>query len=61
MLAARPLVPALRERFPGHRIFLSTTTVTGNEVAKKSVRGLDGLFFAPIRLFPHPVRRALGS
>jgi 3-deoxy-D-manno-octulosonic-acid transferase len=58
VLAARPLVPALRERFPGHRVFLSTTTVTGNEVAKKSVRGLDGLFFAPFD-FPHPVRRAL--
>ena len=58
VLAARPLVPALRERFPGHRVFLSTTTVTGNEVAKKSVRGLDGLFFAPFD-FPHAVRRAL--
>ena len=58
VLAARPLVPALRERFPSHRIFLSTTTVTGNEVAKKSVRGLDGLFFAPFD-FPHAVRRAL--
>ena len=58
VLAARPLVPALRERFPSHRIFLSTTTLTGNEVAKKSVRGLDGLFFAPFD-FPHPVRRAL--
>jgi 3-deoxy-D-manno-octulosonic-acid transferase len=58
VLAARPLVPALRERFPGHRIFLSTTTVTGNEVAQKSVRGLDGLFFAPFD-FPHAVRRAL--
>lgn len=58
VLAARPLVPALRERFPGHRIFLSTTTLTGNEVAKKSLRGLDGLFFAPFD-FPHAVRRAL--
>jgi 3-deoxy-D-manno-octulosonic-acid transferase len=58
VLAARPLVPALRERFPGHRLFLSTTTLTGHEVAKKSVRGLDGLFFAPFD-FPHAVRRAL--
>jgi 3-deoxy-D-manno-octulosonic-acid transferase len=57
VLAARPLVPALRERFPGHRLFLSTTTLTGNEIAK-SVRGLDGLFFAPFD-FPHAVRRAL--
>jgi 3-deoxy-D-manno-octulosonic-acid transferase len=58
VLAARPLVPALRERFPAHRIFLSTTTTTGNAVAKKSVRGVDGLFYAPLD-FPHPVRRAL--
>jgi 3-deoxy-D-manno-octulosonic-acid transferase len=58
VLAARPLVPALRERFRSHRIFLSTTTVTGNAVAKKSVRGVDGLFYAPFD-FPHAVRRAL--
>ncbi len=58
VLAARPLVPALRERFPGHRIFLSTTTMTGNAVARKNVRGADGLFYAPLD-FPHPVRRAL--
>jgi 3-deoxy-D-manno-octulosonic-acid transferase len=58
VLAARPLVPALRERFPGHRVFLSTTTITGNAVAKKSVRGVDGLFYMPFD-FPHPVRRAL--
>jgi 3-deoxy-D-manno-octulosonic-acid transferase len=58
VLAARPLVPALRERFPGHRLFLSTTTMTGNVVAKKSIRGVDGLFYAPFD-FPHPVRQAL--
>jgi 3-deoxy-D-manno-octulosonic-acid transferase len=58
VLAARPLVPVLRERFPRHRLFLSTTTMTGNEVARKSVRGVDGLFYAPFD-FPHPVRAAL--
>jgi 3-deoxy-D-manno-octulosonic-acid transferase len=58
VLAARPLVPALRARLPQHRIFLSTTTMTGNAVAKKSVRGIDGLFYAPFD-FPHPVRKAL--
>jgi 3-deoxy-D-manno-octulosonic-acid transferase len=58
VLAARPLVPALRERFPGHRLFLSTTTMTGNAVAKKSVRGVDGLLYAPFD-FPRPVRQAL--
>jgi len=58
VLAARPLVPALRERFPNHRLFLSTTTMTGNAVAKKSVRGVDGLFYTPFD-FPWPVRRVL--
>jgi 3-deoxy-D-manno-octulosonic-acid transferase len=58
VLAARPLVPALRERFPSHRIFVSTTTMTGNAVARKSLRGIDGLFYAPFD-FPHPVRKAL--
>ena len=58
VLAARPLVPALRERLPHHRIFLSTTTTTGNAVARKSIRGIDGLFFAPFD-FPYPVRHAL--
>ena len=32
--------------------------MTGNAVAKKSIRGIDGLFYAPFD-FPHPVRRAL--
>ena len=58
VLAARPLVPALRERLPHHRIFLSTTTTTGNAVARKSIRGIDGLFYAPFD-FPYPVRHAL--
>jgi 3-deoxy-D-manno-octulosonic-acid transferase len=58
VLAARPLVAALRERLPGHRIFVSTTTMTGNAVAKKSLRGIDGLLYAPFD-FPHPVRYAL--
>ena len=58
VLAARPLVPALRARHPLHRIFVSTTTMTGNAVARKSLRGVDGLFYAPFD-FPHPVRRAL--
>jgi 3-deoxy-D-manno-octulosonic-acid transferase len=58
VLAARPLLPALRERFPRHRLFVSTTTMTGNAVARKSLRGIDGLFYAPFD-FPHPVREAL--
>jgi 3-deoxy-D-manno-octulosonic-acid transferase len=58
VLAARPLIAALKERFPAHRIFVSTTTMTGNAVARKSVRGTDGLFYAPFD-WPGPVRKAL--
>jgi 3-deoxy-D-manno-octulosonic-acid transferase len=59
-LTARPLLPALRERFPGYRLFLSTTTMTGNAVAAKSARDLDGLFYAPFD-WPGPVRKALST
>jgi 3-deoxy-D-manno-octulosonic-acid transferase len=60
VLAVRPLIPALKERFPRHRVFVSTTTMTGNAVAQKSVRGMDGLFYAPFD-WPGPVRKALAT
>jgi 3-deoxy-D-manno-octulosonic-acid transferase len=58
VLAARALIEQLKQRFPNRRVYLSTTTATGNAVARKSVRGLDGLFFAPLD-FPRAVRKAL--
>jgi 3-deoxy-D-manno-octulosonic-acid transferase len=58
VLAARPLVAALKQRLPGHKIFVSTTTLTGNAVARRSIES-DGLFFAPLD-FPSAVRRVLG-
>jgi 3-deoxy-D-manno-octulosonic-acid transferase len=58
VLAARPLVEALSQRLPRHRVFVSTTTLTGNAVAGQSVRGAAGLFYAPFD-FPGPVKRAL--
>jgi 3-deoxy-D-manno-octulosonic-acid transferase len=60
VLAVRPLIPALKERFPRHRVYLSTTTMTGNAVARKSVRGMDGLFYAPFD-WPGPVRKVLAT
>src|SRR5262245_344812 len=58
VLAVRPLVERLKERFPRTPLFVSTTTVTGHAVAQKAMARADGLFFAPFD-WPQPVRRAL--
>src|SRR3981081_1301483 len=34
--AARPLVRALLDRFPSYRLVISTTTVTGQQIAKEA-------------------------
>lgn len=57
-LTARPLVKALKARFPGHQLFFSTTTTTGAAVVEKDAGGADGRFFAPFD-FRRPVRRVL--
>lgn len=57
VLAARPLLAGLKQRFPDRQVFLSTTTLTGRAVAERGVAA-DGLFFAPFD-FPGPVRKAL--
>ena len=36
VLTARALLPQLRERYPRLRIFLSTTTMTGQQVARRT-------------------------
>ena len=58
VLAARILVQPLKARFPGHRVFVSTTTLTGNAVARETMRDADGVFFAPFD-FKRPVMRVL--
>ena len=58
-LTARPLLRALKERFPERPLFLSTTTVTGAAVAQRDAGGADGILFAPFD-WPVPVRRVLG-
>lgn len=57
VLAARALIAPLKARFPGHRVLVSTTTVTGQEIARKNLTA-DGVFFAPFDLVG-PVSRAL--
>ena len=52
VLAARPLVVELRERYPGFRLFVSTTTVAGQQVAKRQLPQADAVFYFPIDLAP---------
>jgi 3-deoxy-D-manno-octulosonic-acid transferase len=46
-LTARALIPELRDRYPGLRLFLSTTTLTGQQIAKRRVTDVDGVFYFP--------------
>lgn len=50
VLTARAVVPALRATYPGLRIFLSTTTMTGQQLARQNLRGVDGVFYFPFDL-----------
>ncbi len=46
--AARPLVEALAGEFPGHRLIISTTTKTGQDLAKRIFAGkADAVFYFP--------------
>ncbi len=47
VLAAKPLVDGLKRRFPNRRIFVSTTTATGQHMARERVRSADGVFYFP--------------
>ncbi len=58
VLAARPLVGELRTRYPGLRLFLSTTTRTGQELARRSVPDADAVFYFPFD-WTFAVRRTL--
>ena len=56
-LAVAPLVPLLRERLPGRKVFVSTTTDTGQELAAAQI-SCDGTFYFPLD-FAFSCRRAL--
>ncbi|HET8677177.1 MAG TPA: glycosyltransferase N-terminal domain-containing protein, partial [Blastocatellia bacterium] len=46
--AARPLIASLRQRMPGHRLVVSTTTMTGQQLARRDCpRLLDAVFYFP--------------
>jgi 3-deoxy-D-manno-octulosonic-acid transferase len=47
VLTARALLPALRERYPKLRLFLSTTTLTGQQIARNNLQYVDEVFYFP--------------
>ena len=47
VLTARALLQELRERYPRLRIFLSTTTITGHQVARNNLQFVDDVFYFP--------------
>src|SRR5512135_2719095 len=51
-LTARALLADLRERYPGLKIFLSTTTLTGQQIARSRFQDVDAVFFLPFDLPP---------
>jgi 3-deoxy-D-manno-octulosonic-acid transferase len=58
VLTARALLQELRQRYPRLRIFLSTTTFTGHQVARNNLQYIDEVFYFPFD-FAFIVRRTL--
>lgn len=60
VLAAKPLLDGWRRRFPNDIVFVSTTTETGQRLARERVTSADGIFYFPLDA-EFAVRRALGA
>ncbi len=58
VLAAKPLMDGLKRRFPERAVFVSTTTETGQRLARERLQAADGIFYFPLDWIA-PVRRAL--
>ena len=58
VLATKPLADGLKQRYPGRAIFVSTTTGTGQRLARERLANVDGIFYFPLD-WVVPVRRAL--
>jgi 3-deoxy-D-manno-octulosonic-acid transferase len=50
VLTVRALLPELRERYPRLRLFVSTTTMAGQQVAKSNLPYVDEVFYFPFDL-----------
>ncbi|HXX45967.1 MAG TPA: 3-deoxy-D-manno-octulosonic acid transferase [Candidatus Acidoferrales bacterium] len=65
VLAAKPLAEGLKRRFPDRPVFVSTTTETGQRLARERLDFVDGIFYFPldwiisVRRALHAIRPAL--
>ena len=50
VLTVRALLPQLRERYPRLRLFVSTTTMAGQQVARSNLPYVDEVFYFPFDL-----------
>ena len=59
-MAARPVLRALRDAMPEAKLFLSTTTDTGQETARAALKAkeCDAVFYFPLDA-PLPIKRVL--
>ena len=60
LLAVLPLLQRLKQRFPERRIVISTTTATGQRLARERLAWADAIFYFPLD-WRGPVRRALAA
>lgn len=60
VLAVLPLANQLKKRFPQRRLVVSTTTITGQKIARERMSFADAIFYFPLD-WSGPVRRALGA
>jgi 3-deoxy-D-manno-octulosonic-acid transferase len=58
VLSTRPVIEELRKRYPSLRLFLSTTTRSGQQLAQRSITDVDGIFYFPFD-WTFTVRRTL--
>jgi 3-deoxy-D-manno-octulosonic-acid transferase len=60
VLAALPLATELKRKFPLRRLVVSTTTVTGQKIARERMPFADAFFYFPLD-WSGPVRRVLAA
>jgi 3-deoxy-D-manno-octulosonic-acid transferase len=60
VLAALPLAERLKKKYPERTLVVSTTTLTGQKLARERLGFADAIFFFPFD-WPGPVRRALAA